>query len=182
MENQRPQGKSIADSPFFKKILQKAERYLKHPAEVAALLQEAFRKATAQKSVGALASEAWESLQLLSRMLRAATSGEYKGIPTATLAGGIAVVIYFIMPLDLIPDIIPVIGLLDDAALLAWFMASIKVELDKYKEWEATRPVPVSESDRPQTDAAHNADPSFGTPKYSDTTEGAVQIETKTDI
>lgn len=182
MENERPEGKRIADSPLFKGILKKAEKYLKHPSEIASLLNEAFKKATAQKSVGTLAAEAWESLQLLSRMIKAATSGEYKGIPTTTLAGGVAVIIYFIMPLDLIPDIIPVVGLLDDATLLAWFMASIKVELDKYKEWEASRPIPVAEPERPQTDATHNADPSFGTPKYSDTTEGTVKIETKTDI
>ncbi|WP_230679808.1 YkvA family protein [Pontibacter sp. 172403-2] len=182
MENQRPEGKSIADSPLFKSILNKAEKYLKHPSQIASLLNEAFKKATAKQSVGALAAEAWESLQLLSRMIKAATSGEYKGIPTTSLVGGVAVIIYFIMPLDLIPDIIPVVGLLDDATLLAWFMSSIKSELDKYKEWEATRPIPVQEPESTQPDATHNADPSFGTPKYSDTTEGAVQIQTKTDV
>jgi hypothetical protein len=52
------------------------------------------------------------------------------------LAGGIAVIIYFLSPIDFVPDFIPVIGLLDDAALLAWFMTSIKAEMDKFEEWE----------------------------------------------
>jgi uncharacterized membrane protein YkvA (DUF1232 family) len=176
MENKRPEGKNIAQSPFFKKILDKAETYLKHPGKVGTLLNDAFKKATAKKGMGALAGEVWENLQLLSRMIKAATTGEYKGIPTTTLVSGIAVIIYFLTPIDLIPDIIPVIGLLDDASLLAWFMASTKSELDRFKEWEAERK--KAERQKTHEDERHNADSSFGTPKYSNQTEGTVQIET----
>ncbi|WP_439881116.1 YkvA family protein [Pontibacter sp. MBLB2868] len=180
MENQRPDGKNIAQSPFFKKILEKAETYLKHPSKVAKLLNDAFKKATAKKGVGALAGEVWENLQLLSRLIKSATSGEYKGIPTPTIVGGIAVFIYFLSPIDLIPDVIPVIGLLDDASLLAWFMTSIKSELDKFKEWEMQQK--DTEKHQPQTEGAHNADTSFGTPKYSNQVEGTVQIETGKEL
>ncbi|GAB3194037.1 uncharacterized membrane protein YkvA (DUF1232 family) [Pontibacter aydingkolensis] len=179
MENQRPDGKRVAESKIFKNILEKAEQYLKHPSKVAGLLNDAFKKATQSKSVGAIAGEVWENLQLLSRMIKAATAGEYKGIPATTLVGGVAVILYFLMPIDLIPDFIPVIGLLDDASLLAWFMTSIKSELDRFKEWDINRP--AQEHERPQhTEATtHNADPSFGTPKYAD--EPAGTVERKTD-
>lgn len=179
MDNRRPEGKDVAQSAIFRNILKKAESYLKHPTQVAKLLSDSLKKASAKKGVGALAGEVWENLQLLTRMIKAASTGEYKYISTPTLVGGVAVLIYFLMPIDVIPDVIPVIGLLDDASLLAWFMTSIKTELDKYKEWEATRPVKVEPR---QGDAhAHNADTSFGTPKYSDRSAGDVQIETKTD-
>lgn len=134
MDNKRAEGKNVAQSAIFKKILEKAEAYLKHPSQVAKLVSDALKKATAKKGVGALAGEVWESLQLLSRMIKAASTGEYKGIPTPTVVGGIAVLIYFLMPIDVIPDVIPVIGLLDDASLLAWFMTSIKSELDRFKD------------------------------------------------
>jgi uncharacterized membrane protein YkvA (DUF1232 family) len=180
MKDQRTDGKNIAQSPIFKKILIKAEEYLKHPSQVAKLLNEVFKKATAKRGMGALAGEVWENLQLLSRLIKSATTGDYKGIPTTTLVGGIAVIIYFLTPIDIIPDIIPVIGLLDDATLLAWFMTSIKSELDRFKEWEAERE--TSASHVPHTDTVHNADTSFGTPKYSDHTEDAVHIETKKEF
>ncbi|WP_276498673.1 YkvA family protein [Pontibacter litorisediminis] len=179
-DNKGPEGKKVADSPIFKKILEKAEAYLKHPSEVARLISETLKKATAKKGVGAIASEVWENLQLLTRMLKAASSGEYKGIPTTTLVAGVAVLIYFLMPIDVIPDVIPVIGLLDDASLLAWFMASIKTELDKFKEWEASRPIQVTPAEGGQhTPEKHDADVSFGTPKYSDRSAGDIQTDTK---
>ncbi|HEY4649966.1 MAG TPA: YkvA family protein [Pontibacter sp.] len=175
MNTQTPDGKDVAQSSFFKRFLAKAERYLKHPAEVTKLLNQAFKKATAKKSVGSLAAEAWENLQLLSRMIKAAVAGDYKGIPTSTLVGGVAVIIYFITPIDLIPDIIPVIGLLDDASLLAWFMTSIKSELDRFKEWEVLHL--AQQRQEAHNNAPHNADPSFGTPKYSDRAEGTVEVK-----
>lgn len=179
MNNQGTEGKKVAQSAIFKKILEKAEAYLKHPTEIAKLITETLKKATAKKGVGALAGEVWENLQLLTRMIKAASSGDYKGIPTQTLVGGIAVLIYFIMPIDVIPDVIPVIGLLDDASLLAWFMASIKVELDRFKEWEASRPIKV---DPQPTQTTQTTDPSFGTPKFSDRTAGDTDIQTGANI
>lgn len=180
MDNQAPDGKNISQSSIFKTLLAKAERYLKHPAEVTKLLNEAFKKATAKKSVGTLAAEAWENLQLLSRMIKAAVAGDYKGIPTTTLVGGVAVILYFIMPIDIIPDFIPVIGLLDDASLLAWFMTTIKTELDRFKDWDIMHQ--EQQRQAAHNSAPHNADSSFGTPKYSDRSGDNVEVDRHTEL
>ncbi|RZK42258.1 MAG: DUF1232 domain-containing protein, partial [Hymenobacter sp.] len=55
----------------------------------------------------------------------------------------LAVLIYFLSPIDLIPDFIPVVGLLDDMALVAWFSTSIKHELDKFHTWETAKAATV---------------------------------------
>ncbi|MBD2770360.1 DUF1232 domain-containing protein [Hymenobacter sp. BT664] len=74
------------------------------------------------------------------RLIKASISGEYTGVPGTTIAAAVAVLIYFLSPIDLIPDFIPVLGLLDDVALVAWFSTTLKTEMDKFHEWELTRP------------------------------------------
>ena len=134
-----PSGDNIAASAIFKKFLASAEGYIKQPTRLKKLLLDAFNKAREKKEIGALAHEAWETLQSLFRLIKLSASGEYTGVPATTVVAAVAVLIYFISPIDLIPDFIPVVGLLDDMALVAWFSTSIKHELDKFHEWEATK-------------------------------------------
>jgi len=136
MENQMRNGSHISESGIFKKILAQAEEYIKKPLRVKELLNSAYKKASDKKDLGTIAHDVWESLQTLSRLIKAAVTGEYTGMPTSTLVGGVAVLLYFLTPIDFVPDFIPVIGLLDDVALLAWFMTSIKSEMDKFEAWE----------------------------------------------
>lgn len=136
MENNNNQGRKISESSIFKSFMNKAEEYLKKPSRLKDLINDAFKKASDKKDIGTIAHDVWESIQTLTRMIKAAATGEYTGIPTSTVVGGIAVLLYFISPIDFVPDFIPVIGLLDDVALLAWFMTSITGEMDKFLEWE----------------------------------------------
>lgn len=43
---------------------------------------------------------------------------EYMDIPVGTIVSIVAALIYLLSPIDLIPDVIPVIGYLDDAAVI----------------------------------------------------------------
>ncbi|MCC3155750.1 DUF1232 domain-containing protein [Hymenobacter sp. 15J16-1T3B] len=144
MATSTPDGERIASSPLFKGFLRKAESYLKQPLRIKQLLNDAYQKASAKKDVGHIAHEAWESLQTLFRLVRYAASGEYTGIPTPTVMAAVAVLIYFLSPIDLVPDFIPVVGLLDDVALMAWFTSTLKTEMDKFAEWEKSRPHPIT--------------------------------------
>ncbi|MBO6226630.1 MAG: DUF1232 domain-containing protein [Shewanella sp.] len=49
----------------------------------------------------------------------------------------VASVIYFVMPIDLVPDFIVGFGLLDDAALLGWTMKTFSADIDGFLEWES---------------------------------------------
>ena len=49
------------------------------------------------------------------------------------------VLVYLISPIDIIPDWIPVIGVLDDLALLALAMPMLISEAEKFIVWEATQ-------------------------------------------
>jgi uncharacterized membrane protein YkvA (DUF1232 family) len=51
----------------------------------------------------------------------------------------IAGILYFVLPIDVIPDFIVGAGLLDDVAVLTWVLNSVRPVLDDFGEWEAAR-------------------------------------------
>ncbi|GGK87218.1 YkvA family protein [Rufibacter glacialis] len=181
MENETQNKQNVHESSFFKRFLQKAEEYIRQPLRIKQLLNDAYQKASEKKDFGTIAAEVMESVGTLTRMIKAAVSGEYKGIPNNTVVMGVAVLIYFLSPIDMIPDWIPVIGLLDDATLLAWFMTSIKTEMDKFHAWEATQPTRTTAQD-PAASAplALSADNSAHSPKYQNEAAGQYGTSTPT--
>jgi uncharacterized membrane protein YkvA (DUF1232 family) len=65
-------------------------------------------------------------------MLRDYWKGDYRKIPWWSVASVAAALGYFLTPTDLLPDIIPVLGYVDDAAVLAAVMSALKEDLKKY--------------------------------------------------
>ncbi|WP_447590234.1 YkvA family protein [Aquipseudomonas campi] len=86
-------------------------------------------------------SQLGENLRLLQGLCMAWFRGEYRAINPQALLSVVAGLLYFIAPLDLVPDWIPGIGLLDDLAVLAWVMKTWQGELDAYRRWRDGRPV-----------------------------------------
>ena len=60
---------------------------------------------------------------------------EYTEIPIGTILAIISASIYFLSPFDLIPDIIPGAGHIDDAAVVAACIALVGSDIDDYKKW-----------------------------------------------
>ena len=70
-------------------------------------------------------------------MLKDYFSKKYKEIPVGTIAIIVGTLLYVFSPLDIAPDFLPGVGLLDDAAMMALCVSSVKNDVDKYKEWKA---------------------------------------------
>ncbi len=70
-------------------------------------------------------------------LLRAWVKGQYREVPWSTLILGTGAVIYFVNPFDAIPDILPAAGLLDDASVIGFVLASAKNDLDKFRKQKA---------------------------------------------
>lgn len=119
-------------SRIYQEAVRIAADYVQNPEKLKTLLSKA--EAKAGKRNGAL-NDAWQQLQTLNRMLRSYYSGEYTQISNKTLVLMVAAVLYFLMPADLIPDILLGLGYLDDAAIIAWTMGTISEELERYQQW-----------------------------------------------
>jgi len=77
------------------------------------------------------------------RLAKAYATGKYRTVPWRTILIVLAAVIYFINPLDLIPDLIPVAGFTDDFAILLWVYNSIQEEVEKFLAWEESQVRPI---------------------------------------
>jgi len=76
-----------------------------------------------------------DDLRLLQALCLAYWRGEYRSVSPKMLLSVVAGLMYFLSPLDLIPDWIPGIGMLDDIAVLAWVMKNFHTELDAFRAW-----------------------------------------------
>jgi len=126
-------GSRVERSSFFNTARARAADYIRNPGKLNSLLDQASQKIYRRQGPF---SELRDSLKAIFRLLRAYADGRYRQIPTASLVSVIAWVIYFIMPVDSIPDFIAGLGLVDDAALLGWLLTSVKTDLDRFVEWE----------------------------------------------
>ncbi len=115
---------------MFRGLMKQAKQYLKHKNNLNHLATEALSMA------GARGGKLWEDIELLVRLIRAWLKGAYRGVATQTLVAIVAAILYFVSPLDVVPDFIPGFGYVDDAALLAWVLKSIADDLDAFRAWE----------------------------------------------
>jgi uncharacterized membrane protein YkvA (DUF1232 family) len=93
---------------------------------------------SAQAKAGRLGGRVDDVLTLI-RLVRAYARGDYRSVSWRTVALAVATLLYLLTPIDLIPDFIPVLGYVDDVAVVALVVASTAKDLDRFRAWEATR-------------------------------------------
>lgn len=81
-----------------------------------------------------------EKINIFMRMAKAYVLGQYRFIPWKTMTILLAALIYFLNPFDFVPDLVPVIGLGDDFAVLMWVYHSMACEVDRFLTWEKAQP------------------------------------------
>ncbi len=77
-----------------------------------------------------------DRLYTLGRLVISYAGGRYRVIPFKPLLTIVAALLYFLNPIDLIPDALLGFGLADDLAVLTWVYQSTQQELDKFLQWE----------------------------------------------
>jgi uncharacterized membrane protein YkvA (DUF1232 family) len=129
-------AQKVLQSLFFKKAQQKAFSYLQNPARLLQLLQQVVRQInnTADKGTN---PGVMDNLRTLVRMVNAYRLGTYRLVPWQTIGTIVAILVYFALPLDFIPDLLPVLGFTDDFALIFWALRSFAGDIEAFRAWEA---------------------------------------------
>lgn len=126
----------ILSSIFFKRANVGAVRYARNSRSLFQLVKDALAKSGGLSGNNIAAFR--EQLGIVTRLVRAYASGEYRQLPWKTLISIVAVLLYFVNPLDIIPDILPIVGFADDIALVGWLFSSIGSDIEKFRQWEQT--------------------------------------------
>ncbi|TDD58265.1 DUF1232 domain-containing protein [Kribbella antibiotica] len=73
-----------------------------------------------------------ERARALPRLIRAARSGAYGELPKSRMTLWVFALVYLISPIDILPDLLPVIGVTDDAGVLVWLLTSVSTAAGLY--------------------------------------------------
>lgn len=114
------------------RLFLRAKHLLQHPDELLAILGDAMRKAYSKRSV---LVHIFEDFLLLFRFVKAWVVGDYRQVPKKSVFWALLAILYFLSPLDLIPDILPG-GYIDDIFVISYVLKKIRVDLDQFRLWE----------------------------------------------
>ncbi len=121
----------------FSSYLRLAPAFLRR-GRLPALLLAVARKSGKQ---GWRFSALQEDLRILQGLCMAWWRGEYRAISSQALLAIVAALLYFVTPLDALPDWLPLVGFIDDLAVLAWVLRTWRDELAAFRAWrEAQAP------------------------------------------
>ena len=111
-------------------LLADAYEYINNPSGLDQLLLTLEEKLRTVPEVGNTLS----GLPVVIAMVKSWIKGEYKVQPKV-LATIIAAFLYFIKVKDIIPDNIPVVGVVDDVAVLMFALKVVEPEINAYRAW-----------------------------------------------
>lgn len=124
---------------FFNVALHKAGSLLGKKGRMLALLTSFAFKLKDVKWNQLNKQDVKEKFFVVGRLFKAYTLGRYRAIPWKPLLIITAAMIYFVSPLDLVPDLLAGIGFTDDIAILLSVYNAANEELDKFITWEKSQ-------------------------------------------
>jgi len=131
-----PSGSEIART-----LLEAARRVLRRRFRVVMLIRDAY--AHLEANADALTA-VWDDVRTTLRLLLAWVRRSYRDVSGASLVLLVAALLYFVTPVDVIPDTLGVLGFVDDLAVIQTAVETARDELDHFRNWEETRALPSS--------------------------------------
>ena|SRR5690554_3230777 len=116
----------------------KAERIASNRDKLKDLLHRASVKLTEVSEIPAV-KESKSQIEVVFRMLKAYYNKEYRGVSSRTLGLLVLGLLYFVLPVDFIPDFIPMVGYIDDLTVIMAIFKSLNTDIEKFTEWERTK-------------------------------------------
>jgi uncharacterized membrane protein YkvA (DUF1232 family) len=130
----------ILDSVFYNSSLKKASRISTNAVGILTLLKGVLKKIQAEGKSTVLQSIS-SKIMTLGKLLKFYSTGDYRAIDLKNVVIIITAFVYFLSPIDLIPDFIPLLGFADDIALVTFIYNSVAEEIEKFETWLLNRDI-----------------------------------------
>ena len=114
------------------KRFKKAEALLKDDVRMESFLEKIEKKI---KWIPFLAQE-FKNIPTMVSMVRSYLRGNYTKILKRTILAIVSALIYFLSPIDVVPDWIPLLGQLDDAIVIASCWNLVNKDVEDYRQWK----------------------------------------------
>ncbi|MFC7372854.1 YkvA family protein [Fictibacillus iocasae] len=117
---------------YFNKMKERADSVFQSKEETTELLNDADKKSGSENIISELSSQ----VKALVRLVKSYRQGTYRNISKKSVMIMVAGLLYFVSPVDAIPDFLVGLGFADDAAVLGFIFRSLKGEIESFTEWE----------------------------------------------
>ncbi len=114
-----------------KKGYAEAEKLLQDEDKMERFLQRLEKKLKTVPLVG----NKLATVPIMASLLKSYIKKEYTDIPIGTIIAIISALIYFVSPIDIVPDSIPALGYFDDAAVVAACWLLVESDVNEYSTW-----------------------------------------------
>lgn len=126
----------MEENKFFNKARTKATQLLFNNQRLKQLFANSREKLAEVDLSSVTSGKLVLRLKVFIRLARLYANGTYKDVHTQHLLLMVAALIYFVTPLDMIPDFIPVTGFIDDFTIVIWVYNNVREEIDRFITWE----------------------------------------------
>ena len=118
---------------LFKKSQRSASAILNDKSKASVTVESALGKAVSNRSD---LEGVWDKMVLLLAVSKDFINGNYTTIPKRSIVAILGGLVYFLSPIDVVPDFVPVLGFIDDIFVLNLVYKQVLKDLEEYKIWK----------------------------------------------
>ena len=118
-------------SELFENQRHEAEKIMNQPGKIDKLLKKLEIKLQNIPVLG----DTLSFIPQMGMMVNSYIKGQYKEVPVSSIIAIIIPLLYFVAPIDVIPDFLPGVGLVDDVAVIGYSLSLIQSDLKQYMDW-----------------------------------------------
>ena len=116
----------------FEQSKKKAKKILNDKDKMDLFLERLEKKLSLIPIAGGMLAE----IPVLISLVKAYIEKRYANVPIGTMIAIVGALPYFLSPIDLVPDLLPGIGLVDDAAVIALALKLVHDDVKEYQSWK----------------------------------------------